>query len=96
MTHPFTPSRESGPLVATQRVKALRAALDAIQRNPRLGSPALGKAIDIESLRTWLIDGFPLTCWYFERESVIDVARLVGQREDALRIDPDEAPTGIG
>ena len=24
----------------------------------------------------------------------IDVARLAGQRQDALRIDPDEAPTG--
>ena len=87
---------EAGPQVAIQRVKSLQAALDAIQRNPRLGSPALGKAIGIQSLRTWLIDGFPLTFWYFERESFIDVARLVGQRQDSLRIDPDEAPTGIG
>ena len=87
---------EAGPQVAIELVEALQAALDAIQRSPRLGSPALGRAIDIESLRTWLIDGFPLTFWYFERESFIDVARLVGQRQDALRIDPDEAPTGIG
>jgi hypothetical protein len=40
-------------------------------------------------MRTWLVDGFPLALWTFERETHIDVVRLVGQRQDALGIDVD-------
>lgn len=85
---------EAGPRIAARLVKALRRALDALEENPGIGSPALGRAIGIEGLRTWLVDGFPLAFWYFERESYVDVARLVGQRQDALRIDPDDMQTG--
>lgn len=83
---------EAGTKVATKLVRALERGLDAIHENPAIGSPTLGRELGIDGLRTWLIKGFPLTFWYFERETYIDVARLVGQRQDALRIDPDEAP----
>jgi toxin ParE1/3/4 len=82
---------EAGPKVAARLVEALSKALEALQHNPAIGSPALGRDLGIDGLRTWLIEGFPLTFWYFERDSHVDVARLVGQRQDALRIDPDEA-----
>jgi len=82
---------EAGPKVAAKLAEALLKALEALQRNPAIGSPALGRELGIDGLRTWMIEGFPLTFWYFERDSQIDVARLVGQRQDALRIDPDEA-----
>jgi toxin ParE1/3/4 len=82
---------EASARVAIRLVDALQKALEAIRNNPAIGSPALGREIGIDGLRTWSIDGFPLTFWYFERASHIDVARLVGQRQDALRIDPDEA-----
>lgn len=85
---------EAGSKVAVKLVRALQRALDALEENPGIGSPVLGQAIGIGSMRTWLVDGFPLTFWYFEREPFIDIARLVGQRQDALRIDPDEASTG--
>lgn len=81
-------------MVATRLIDALQRALDALEANPSIGSPALGRAIDVEGLRTWRVDGFPLTFWYFEGDSFVDVARLVGQRQDALRIDPDEPPSG--
>ena len=84
---------KAGPKVAARLVKALQRALVALEENPGIGSPVLGQTIGIDGLRTWSIDGFPLTFWYFERETFIDVARLVGQRQDALLIDPDEAPT---
>lgn len=84
---------EAGPQVAAKLVKALQRALAALARNPAIGSPALGREIGIGGLRTWRIDGFPLTFWYFERADYVDVARLVGQRQDALRVDPDQPPS---
>lgn len=82
---------EAGKRVANALVQVLQNALHAIGENPGIGSPALGHEIGIEGLRTWLIDGFPLAFWYFERDAHVDVVRLVGQRQDALRIDPGEA-----
>lgn len=79
---------EAGPKVAAKLIRALQRALDAIEEHPGIGSPSLGREIGIDGLRTWLVDGFPLTFWYFERESFVDVARLVGQRQDALCVDP--------
>jgi len=38
-------------------------------------------------LRNWRLKSFPLSRWYFERESYVDVVRLVGQRMEALWID---------
>jgi toxin ParE1/3/4 len=70
-------------------VEALQRALDQLAHNPGIGSPALGHELGIAGLRTWLIDGFPLTSWYVERESHVEVVRLVGQRQDALLIDPE-------
>ncbi len=82
----------AGAQVATKLVDALQKALLQIQHQPGIGSPTLGQALAIAGLRTWLVDGFPLVFWYFERETLVDVARLVGQRQDALGvvIDPNQ------
>lgn len=82
--------REAGIEVASRLVLALRSALHLLEQNPAIGSPILGQQIGVESMRTWRIEGFPLTFWYFDRESFVEVARLVGHRQDALQIDPDE------
>jgi len=79
---------EAGPGVATVLAGKLQEALGVIGENPGIGSPILGQVIGIDGMRTWLVDGFPLTFWYFEREKFVDVARLVGQRQDPLLIDP--------
>lgn len=81
---------EAGIRVAEKLVRTLEKALHTIAENPAIGSPALGRELGIDGLRTWLIDGFPLAFWYIERETHVDVVRLVGQRQDALQIDPDE------
>ena len=73
--------------MAAQLVEALKAALQTLQQQPGIGSPILGGELGIAEMRTWLVEGFPLTFWYFERETHIDIARLVGQRQDALGID---------
>jgi toxin ParE1/3/4 len=82
--------KEAGAQVALRLVEALAEALEQISRNPGMGSPILGQELDITGMRTWLVRGFPLTFWYFEREAHVDVARLVGQRQDALSIDVGE------
>ena len=82
---------EAGPRVAARQVKALQRALDTLEENPGIGSPALGREIGVDGMRTWPVDAFPLAFWCFEREAYVDIVRLVGQRQDALRIDPDVA-----
>lgn len=82
--------KEAGARVALQLVNALAEALEQISRNPGMGSPTLGQELGLAGLRTWRVRGFPLTFWYFEREVHVDVARLVGQRQDALAIDVGE------
>lgn len=87
--------QEAGSQVAIKLVGALKRALKEIKRHPGIGSPRLGQEIGVAGLRTWTIAGFPLSFWYFERETHVDVARLVGQRQDALEIDV-EAPASKG
>jgi toxin ParE1/3/4 len=72
----------AGSAVAAKLVKAMAKALQDLERNPSIGSPALGRLLGIDVLRTWRLQGFPLTFWYFERADHIEVIRLVGQRQD--------------
>ena len=67
----------------------LRKALLVLQDQPGIGSPTLGLEIGIAGLRSWRVEGFPLSFWYFERDTHLDIARLVGQRQDALEIDAE-------
>jgi len=71
-----------GVAVADKLVKAMAQALLDLERNPSIGSPALGRPLGIEELRTWRLQDFPLTFWYIERADHIEVVRLVGQRQD--------------
>ena len=74
--------QEAGAAVAGKLVKAMAKALQDLERNPSIGSPTLGKLLGIAALRTWRLQGFPLTFWYFERAELIEVIRLVGQRQE--------------
>ena len=76
--------REASPLIAESMVTAARKALDHIERNPGTGSPHIGQILDIPSLRSWQVSGFPLIWFYFEREDYLDVVRLLGERQDIL------------
>ncbi len=80
---------EAGAKVAAKLVDALGKALDEIRRHPGIGCRVLGVELGVAGMRTWPIKGFPLSFWYFEREIQIDIARLVGQRQDALDVEVD-------
>jgi toxin ParE1/3/4 len=81
--------KEAGSVIAMKLVDSLQKALLELERNPAIGSPVMGQALGIDGLRVWRIDGFPLSFWYFERLQHIDVARLVGHRQDAELIELD-------
>lgn len=78
--------KEGGTRVAERLVKATNAALDQIELDPGIGSPALGKRLDIPGLRTWRVARFPLLWCYFERADHLDVVRLLGERQDVAAI----------
>ena len=78
--------KEGGARVAVRVVKATNAALDQIELDPGMGSPVLGKRLGISRLRTWQVAKFPLLWCYFERGDHLDVARLLGERQDMATI----------
>ena len=67
-------------------MSASNAALDQLELDPGIGSPALGTAIDIPGLRSWRLTGFPLLWFYFERDTHLDVVRLLGERQHIANI----------
>lgn len=78
--------KEAGSEVAIRFVIASNAALDQLERDPGIGSPALGNSIGIPGLRSWRVAGFPLLWFYFERDNNLDVVRLLGERQDIANI----------
>lgn len=59
--------KEGGTRLAVKVAKSTNEALDQIELDPGMGSPRLGKLLDIPGLRTWRVGTFPLTWCYFER-----------------------------
>lgn len=80
-------AREAGDSVARKLAKSLRQAADRLSQEPGLGSPQVGRLLDIDGLRAWPLNGFPMSFWYFERTDYVDIVRLVAHRQDAERID---------
>lgn len=80
----------AGSRVSLALVVALRKAFSTLQAHPAIGSPLLGRELGVPDLRTWTVDDYPLTIWYFERPTTVDVVRIVGQRQDSGRqkVDP--------
>ncbi|RZS58377.1 type II toxin-antitoxin system RelE/ParE family toxin [Sphaerotilus mobilis] len=72
----------AGPDVAERLVRALSTAQQMLLSNPAIGSPRLGQMLGITGLRTWRIEGYPMSYWYVERPGVVDIVRLVGHRLD--------------
>ena len=78
---------EGGTAVARRVRPAIQKACRQLESNPSIGSPSLGQELDILGLRTWLVPGFPLALWYFDRPDHVDVVRVVGVRQDAEGIE---------
>lgn len=72
----------AGAAVTNKLVPAMAKALQDLERNPAIGSPSLGRLLGIDALRTWRLQGSPVTLWYLERTAHTEVIRLVGQGQD--------------
>ncbi len=75
-------AKEGGPALGERVFDAAIAALIPIRRMPAIGSPRLGLLCEIAGLRAWRVTGFPLQWFYFEKDTEIDVVRLLGDRQD--------------
>jgi toxin ParE1/3/4 len=82
--------KQAGSAVAVNLVAATGDALDRIERNPAIGSPAWSDVLGIPDLRAWRVEGFPVIWFYFERDDHLDVIRLLGERQDIATILDDE------
>lgn len=75
---------KAGEQVAQSFIAASRKALEQLQQNPGMGSPRIGRILEIPGLRSWRVSGFPSMWIYFERDDRLDIVRLLGERQDVL------------
>jgi toxin ParE1/3/4 len=68
--------------VAARFLAAVERALQQIGRHPHSGSLRFSHDLDIPELRAWPLTGFPYLVFYVERDSEIDVWRILHTRRD--------------
>ena len=71
-----------GAELAERFFGAAIAALHAIETSPGLGSLRVGELVGLDGLRRIGIEGFPCGWLYLERDELIDVIRLLADRQD--------------
>lgn len=84
---------DAGRDVARRFNDAVESALHGIGRHPHRGSLRFASELDLPELRVWSLTRFPYLVFYVERDSEIDVWRVLHTRRDlpAIFADDDEA-----
>ena len=79
------------PKIGLRFLDAIQAALDAIRRNPAIGSPRY--IPDVPGLRSWPVPGFEdIRIYYIETPRLVRVIRVLHGRRDLRRIISKEKP----
>jgi toxin ParE1/3/4 len=73
---------EAGEAVALRFVDAVEAASRAISHHPASGSPRYGHELDLPGLRSRLVKGYPYLIFYAERDTHVDVWRVLHAQRD--------------
>lgn len=73
---------EAGAAVALRFVEALDEAFAHLAEHPGTGSPRYGRQLDMTGLRCWFTTGFPYAVFYLERDTRVDVIRVLHQHAD--------------
>lgn len=73
---------QGGLALGEDFLREAAAALSRIEAMPVPGSPRAGQLCGVEGLRAWPVKRVPLRWFYFERDSHLDVVRLLGGRQD--------------
>lgn len=84
--HAWYYAQESGAALANRFLEASLAALATLERNPRIGSPRWSSPGTTPPMRAWRVEHFPVVWLYFERSDHLDIARLLGERQDIAAI----------
>lgn len=73
---------EAGAEIATDFVDRLEEALSKVARRPATGSPRYGHQLSIPGMRHLPVQRFPYLIFYLERETHIEVTRVLHNRMD--------------
>lgn len=79
-------AERGGDALAERFFDAARSALRTVEPTPGIGSRRLGLLAGLEELRSWPVAGFPVRWFYVERSDHLDVVRLLGERQNVVRI----------
>lgn len=75
-------TNERSPEAARRFLVALRHAFELLLSTPEIGHVWETERQELESLRAWRIDGFPLSIFYFPLPAAIDVIRVLHHSRD--------------
>lgn len=91
--------KEAGAAIALSFIDALDRAFLHIGRHPASGSPRYATELGLPGLRSWSLNGFPYLVFYVQRQSSVDVWRLLhAQRDIPAWLGPPatgSGPTGV-
>ncbi len=71
-----------GNALSDQWLLSVRSAMHRIAENPHIGSTRYALPLKLDELRFWAVTGFPYLMFYVERESHIDVSRVLHGKRD--------------
>lgn len=74
------------PQIVERFMRSVDAAMSAIGRSPRTGSPAFAETLDIDGLRFRTIRSFPLAAFYQEFETEVLVLRVLHHGRDLMSL----------
>jgi len=82
---------EVGVDTASGFANGLAAALQAIGRQPGIGSPRYAHRLGVPDLRSWAVKGYPFLMFYMEHDDAVDVSRVLHGARDirATLIEPE-------
>ncbi len=86
-------TEQGGAKLGRAFAAAATAALEPLARMPGLGSPRAAEFCGVPELRVLSVSGWPVQWFYFERDDILDVVRLLGERQDIAMILTIEPPT---
>jgi toxin ParE1/3/4 len=75
-------AREAGERVALEFLEELRRAYRFIANAPAAGSPFHGQALNLQSLRSRILQRYPYIIFYIECQDHIDVWRVLHAQRD--------------
>lgn len=85
---------EGGFALAGKWADAVESALRHIGEHPGTGSPRYAVLLKIPGLRCWPVKRFPYLAFYIERETELDVWRVMHQARDIPTWLDDDADNG--